>query len=92
VLPSSGTPTPTPLNRNLRIDTCKQMVASDTSTSLTAAEARQLDHYCTLFGSDNPAKVATARLQICLLVVDASGLPSAAAKAARESCYLDGGA
>jgi hypothetical protein len=63
-------------------------VASDTSLVLTAAEARKLDHYCNLYGSNDPAKVVAAKLQICLLVVKDSGLPSAAATAERESCHL----
>jgi len=67
------------------------MVANDTSTALTAAEARVLDQLCGLYGSKNPAKVAAAKLQICLLVVKDSGLPSAAAKAERESCRVSPG-
>jgi hypothetical protein len=88
-LPSSGTPTPSPPSRALQIAACRQMVASDTALVLTLAEARGLDRLCGLYGSKNPAKVAAAKLQICLLVVKDSGLPSAAARAERESCHLD---
>src|SRR5579863_6690649 len=88
-LPSSGTPTPSPPDRALQIAACRRMVANDTSTALTAAEARVLDQLCGLYGSKNPAKVEAAKLQICLLVVKDSGLPSAAATAERESCRLN---
>jgi hypothetical protein len=90
-LPSSGTPTPSPPDRALQIAACKRMVANDTSTALTVAEARVLDQLCGLYGSKDPSKVAAAKLQICLLVVKDSGLPSAAAKAERESCRVSQG-
>ena len=90
-LPSSGTPTPSPPDRALQIAACRRMVANDASTALTVAEARVLDQLCGLYGSKDPAKVAAAKLQICLLVVKDSGLPSAAAKAERESCRVSQG-
>jgi hypothetical protein len=62
------------------------MVANLTTTTLTGDEARALDRLCGLYGSDDPAKVAAAKLEICLTVVKDSGLPAAAAAAERESC------
>jgi hypothetical protein len=62
------------------------MIARVPAATLTAAETAALDNLCKLAGSGQVSKVRAAERRICYLVVKDSGLPSAAALAAEQSC------
>ena len=87
---AASTPSPAspPASRAAVVAVCRANIGKLPTAALTTDEKTQLYHLCDVAGSGNPAQLKAAEKQICLTVVRDSGvgLPSAALKAAEQSC------